>query len=961
MIRVKCAASAISRRSRQVGLLALGCALAVAFTPVDTFAKAYQADWPQASSDLRPDPAVKFGTLRNGMHYAIMKNNTPTGAVSLRLRMATGSLQENDAQQGLAHMLEHLAFRGSKQVPDGEVVKTLERIGLQFGADTNAFTSHTQTVYKFDLPRSDNTSVDTGLMLLREIASELNISNAALKTERGVVLSELRLRDTPQERADDAELIAMLPGQRAALRMPIGKADIIENADAAVVRSYYAAYYQPQRATLIVTGNIDPPAIEKKIIARFGNWKAAKNLAQDPDLGTVKQPLQPATIYVEPGLPTQVSIDWSQPYDGSAATRAREVEDTVRTTGLIILNQRFQQAALSNDAPFTGAQASYFDNMMHSARVTSVGINTTPEQWQTALQAVQRTLNSALAQGVSQDEVDRVVAMMRTNLQTAVAGANTRRTPTLADRLVGSLDNHEVFLNPQQAAEVVDAALKDLRADAVTASLRKTLAGTGPLLFMANSTLITGGATTLTTAYQEALHGAAANEQAQAAVTWPYANFGTPGTVASQQKIDELDTTFVAFNNGVSLAVKPTKFSAGQLEIMVRVGEGRLALDKSRSNATFLLPSLATGGLEAIDYPSLQKALAGKTFSINAGLSDNNLILGGRTTPSDIDTQLQVIAAYLSAPALRNGAVEQTRNSILAQLPQLEAQPLSNLMARVPGMLRSNDPRWSFPTTDQVRSAKADDLKAWLQPMLQQGAVQIAIVGDITVERAIQATAATLGALPKRPAPALKLSQANEITFPSAASSPVHLQHKGGKDQAAAYIAWPAPDRRSDFNEVADLQMLGAIMQARLIDAMRSRTGSSYTANVSYDGSWALLGFGDLHAVSDIKPGQTQVFYDAVNTIVNDLRTNPVNQDEFSRAQQPALANLEKARQNNGYFTQLLIAPKLDPQSLQWLRTQPELLKAVTPERVQRVAQKYLLSDKAWKAMMQPQGTVSGD
>jgi len=113
--------------------------------------------------------------------------------------------------------------------------------------------------------------------------------------------------------------------------------------------------------------------------------------------------------------------------------------------------------------------------------------------------------------------------------------------------------------------------------------------------------------------------------------------------------------------------------------------------------------------------------------------------------------------------------------------------------------------------------------------------------------------------------------------------------------------------------------------------------------------------------VSDIKPGQTQVFYDAVNTIVNDLRTNPVNQDEFSRAQQPAIANLEKARQNNGYFTQLLIAPKLDPQSLQWLRTQPELLKAVTPERVQHAAQKYLLSDKAWKAMMLPQAAAAGD
>src|SRR5262249_8975619 len=122
--------------------------------------------WPQSRSDLKADPAILFGTLPNGMRYAILKNATPAGQAALRLRIGSGSLQESDAKAGLAHLLEHMAFKGSTHVPEGEMVKILQRRGLAFGPDTNASTGWTQTVYMLDLPGADSDSVDTGLMLL---------------------------------------------------------------------------------------------------------------------------------------------------------------------------------------------------------------------------------------------------------------------------------------------------------------------------------------------------------------------------------------------------------------------------------------------------------------------------------------------------------------------------------------------------------------------------------------------------------------------------------------------------------------------------------------------------------------------------------------------------------------------------------------------------------------------------
>ena len=174
------------------------------------------------------------------MRYAIMHNATPPGQVSMRLRFDVGSLMERDDQQGLAHFLEHMAFNGSTNVPTrGEMVKDLERLGLAFGADTNAQTGFDSTVYKFDLPKSDDQTVDTSLMLLREIAGNLTLDQGAMDQERGVILSEERLRDTPGYRITKQRFGFMMAGQRPPERFPIGLVPVIQNAKVDLIADIY--------------------------------------------------------------------------------------------------------------------------------------------------------------------------------------------------------------------------------------------------------------------------------------------------------------------------------------------------------------------------------------------------------------------------------------------------------------------------------------------------------------------------------------------------------------------------------------------------------------------------------------------------------------------------------------------------------------------------------------------------
>ena len=229
-----------------------------AVDPQDAAAKA----WNFAASDIPVDPNILFGVLPNGMKYALLKNSTPKDSVVLRMRFDVGSFAEADDQRGLAHFLEHMAFNGSTNVPEGEMIKLLERKGLAFGADTNASTGFNETVYKLDLPNASDDLIDTGLMLMRETASELTIDPAAVDRERGIILSERRARDTYQLRSLIDQLDFQMQGMTVASRIPVGTEQVIRTAPAARIRDLYDRYYRPERATLVMVGDFDPAAVE---------------------------------------------------------------------------------------------------------------------------------------------------------------------------------------------------------------------------------------------------------------------------------------------------------------------------------------------------------------------------------------------------------------------------------------------------------------------------------------------------------------------------------------------------------------------------------------------------------------------------------------------------------------------------------------------------------------------------
>ena len=934
-----------------VTVIALGCTGSLAKNPPPSYVP---PPWAQTLSDIPADAAVRFGTLSNGMRYAILKNTMPPGQVSFRFRIAAGSLQETAKQQGLAHFLEHMAFRGSTHVPEGEVFHRMERLGAAPGADTNAFTSFSETVYMFDLPHNDAESIDTALFQFRETASELLIKAEAMATERKVVLSEERLGDTPARRMIEDQLKYIYKDQPVGDHLTIGSVKVVANAKPADIRAYYDAYYRPERATLIVVGDVeDIDGLEAKIKARFNDWQGRGKPGTDPVLGPPKPRSREVKIHVETGIPEGVGLDWTQPAYLGPDTKAHEAQDTVRGIAVGILNQRLRDISTGPNPPFINAQGSSHQEG-HSATDDDLNVETKKGAWKQGLDAVFQMKTDILANGFTQDEIDRQVAQIRTALETAKKGAATRRSPGLANGLLRTVDADDVFDDPSTRLDLFNDTVKSLTVEQVNTAFRAVYAGNGPLVYVTSAEAVDGGEKAVTAAVDAPRTATAPADTAGKVSAWPYTDFGTPGKVAQQSTVDDLGLTLVRFENGVRLTIKPTTYSAEQVLVAVTFGTGRAGLDSHTMTPNWALNSGAfvLGGLKDLPFADMQRVLTGKPHSTAVATADNYFLMQGGTRPENLDTEMQVLAAHFTAPAWRDEAMERTREQIKTALAQMDSSAMGVFGKNRGELFYSGDPRWTTPSLADVNAATLEGVKSELAGPLADAPIEIAIVGNVTVEQAIATTAATFGALPPRKAPTAP-PPAITAHFPAANKEPIVLHHQGRADQSIVAVAWPAMDVFEAPQAMRDLRLAHNIVRDRLFDQFRTKIGGTYSPAGELANSF-VPGYGYDTFFVETPPATIPVFYETLAQIVADMKANPVSADELERARKPQIEGILKSQQTNEYWLTWLQTAQTDPRRLDVIRETLPAYKAVTAESIQKAAQTYWRDDTAWKLEIRP-------
>lgn len=911
--------------------------------------------WPHDGTDLRPDPAVRYGVLANGMRYALMRNTQPAGIASIRMRIAAGAMSETDAQRGVAHFLEHMNFNGSENVPEGEMVKLLQRAGLAFGPDTNAYTSFGETVYMLDLPKVDAATIDTGLMIMRETTNRLKLDAGAIDRERGIILSEERARDNPEYRNIKERFGFYLKGQPLPTRWPIGTQETIKNVPREEFVQFYQGNYRPERTLLVIVGDIDVNAVEARIKTNFSDWTQPGAPDPEPGYGAVAPRAAEANHRVETGLPASVSLTWLSPPDIARDSAARQKLDMVRDVAFSVVNRRLQRIARQADAPFISADVSR-SVLEKSATLAVLDVDVRPGQWKTGMTAAEQELRRALQHGVTQAEVDREIADMKADYESAASGAATRDTRRLASGIAAAFDEDQVFVHPSAALDLFKSATTGLTAAQANTVLRNAFAtnaraGGGPLIYVTGATEIEGGDAAILAAYRQSAAVRVAPPAAETETPFAYSNFGAPGAVASRTHNDEFNVDLVKFQNGVLLTLKKTPYDEKRINVSVRL-QGGLAYSDSVAPGVPILSSfvMAEAGLGKMTREEIERATAGKVVGASFGFGEDEFIVSGRTRAEDLDLQMQLLAAQVSDPAFRADGLARIKASAENFIRQYATAPGRVLDRDSGAYLRSGDSRWVFPTLEQAKALEINDFQRLIEGPLKTRPIEVSVVGDFDTDAVIAAVAKTFGALPARTAPAERV---RNIRFPGPTPQPLQWTHEGRADQAVAYIAWPSVDF-SDARKARAVRMALTILDDRLTEEYREALGATYSPQTEEDLSQTFSSYGYVAAQVETPPSDIPRFWTTVDKIVAELKAGQISDDTLLRARAPVVDQLRTSERTNNYWVAVLQDAQTNPRRFDLMRTRVTDVEALTKAEIVAAARATFDNTKAVRIVVTP-------
>ncbi|HET9640662.1 MAG TPA: insulinase family protein [Allosphingosinicella sp.] len=886
-----------------------------------------------------PDPAVRTGTLANGLRYAIMRNDSPARALSIRLAIRSGSYDEAEGEDGFAHFVEHMAFRSTRQAPEGSLDTRFASLGVSFGRDENAATGLESTVYQMDVPVGDPAAVAKVLEWLRGAADGILFTPAAAELEKGVVLAELRARTSPATLMMRETARFQAPGLRSITRDVGGTEASLRSATPAGLQAYYDRWYRPENAVLVIVGDADPDALLEVAEKSFGSWRGRGAPGNRAVPAALPERGLDAFTASDPSLPLTGTACRVAPLDGPRdASFGRMRREALSQIWVTILTERASQAAARSGSTLLGA-APIVNRGLPDARMACLIAVPNQGKWREGLAEAQAELRRFAQTGPTALEVKTAAEQLRSRLRAAVYQSGTRSTRDLAQAITDSEMAGMPYLHPREAMRVYDLLVAGLTPADVKRAFEADWGGNGPLLTLTGP--VEASREELAAAWR-------ANEAAAPLATfadretskWAYRKFGKRGEVASRQQTP--DFTRLLFRNGTALNFKQTDFQSGGVEIRVRFGHGERGLSAAERMPMMLATGLfPNGGLGKMDFAEIGSALANSTWAFSLEARPTAFVLNSSTLSDHVEQEMRLLAAYMTDPGFRPLIDEKLPTALDLSYRMFSTDPsfvASVAMERVlfPG-------RESLPPRELLAAYRAADFEKMLKPVLTRSPVEVTIVGDISEEDARRAVATTFGALPPRPALSPPPAGAGPFRyFPEQLPPPVTETHKGPADKAAAVLAWPlyvaTPERR---REEYSLHLLRSILETRLLRQVRVVMGKAYAPvvgmNTPDDADQGALSVALEASPQDIGP-----LVEAALAVAGELARGRISQEEVDAARTPVLASADQALRDNGSWASAITYAALDPPAMRELTGLRSDLEALTLDDVRRAAATWL-------------------
>lgn len=908
--------------------------------------------WLYEGSDIPRDTAWQFGELPNGVRYAVRNNGVPPGQVSIRVRMDVGSMFETEGERGFAHLLEHLTFRGSEHIPDGEAKRIWQRFGVSFGSDSNAQTTPTQTVYQLDLPSVTAANLDESMKLLAGMVREPRISEAAVTAERGVVMSELRESDGPQKRIADATNAHLFAGQLLGDRSPIGTNESLAAARADTVAAFHDRWYRPDRAVVVIVGDGDPAEFARLIAKYYGDWKAGDPAPKAPDFGKPDPKAAAALQIVEPNQPLALTLATIRPW----VKRIDTVENTRRLylefLSIALVNRRLENRARAGGSYLVATAEQQY--VSRAADVTLAQIVPLGD-WKAALADVRGVIADATQNPPSQADIDREANEIQAFLVKELQNARNEPGARLADDMVRAVDIGETVTSPQGQVDMF-AAIRASATPQVMLDISKAIfSGAATRVVLTTPTPIAGGQPSLLAALKAP---AVIRDDRLAAADVNFNQLpalGTPTPVVKSERLLGLRAERLEFGNGVTALVSNNMVEPGKVRVNVRFGTGNRSVAANEPNLLWTGDyAVVASGVGPWGQNEIDAITNGRQIQLNFAIDDDAFELSAESKPEDLDDQLRLIAAKLAAPRWDAAPVERLRVGFLTGYDLNDATPNAVIDRNLRGWLTADDRRWSPPDKAAIEALTPAAFRAFWEPRLASGPIEVQVFGDLSTVDYRKLLSETLGALAPR-GPILPAG-GQQVAFAPHVTTPALAYHRGDKGQAAAMTAWPTSGGFANPRDARAFDVLGAIFNDRLFDRLRADQGASYGPVV--DNHWP-TGFdtgGYLLVGSLLAPKDIDGFYAIARDIAADLAANPVGADELARNAGPIREQVTRASTGNVFWMYLLEGATRDPRVAASALSMEQDIAAVTAADIQRLAKQYLVPAKQWSIAILPAG-----
>ncbi|MBU0640651.1 MAG: insulinase family protein [Planctomycetes bacterium] len=918
---------------------------------------------------LPSDPTLVTGELENGLSYVVRQHANPPGRAALWIHFQTGSLNETDAQRGLAHYLEHMAFNGSENFPPGSVVPFFQSLGMTFGRDQNAFTSFEQTTYQLALPDAEPETLRKGLTYFADVLYRLALLPAEIDEEREIIQEERRRSLSGRQRTMYYVLERIAPGSLYGERLTIGIEETIDSVQAPDFRDYYGKWYVASNATLIAVADTDPAGVVALLREQFGAApKKPRPTPQDPRVKAYEKSF--AIVASDPEVRSEsVRIVRLEPARPPVTMVPEFRADLVGRLGEMALNRRLSDKVAKGGTSYLSARVSA-GNEVNAIYTAEISASASPGKWKECLEELALELQRARTFGFSPREIDDAKTQVVTGAERAVETEETQPAQMLLRRINGDITAGEPTMSPQQRLDLLRKLLPAISV-AEVATRFTTEFDTSAVAFVA---VLPAGDNVPTEAGllevgTKALAVKPTPEAETARATELMAQLPTPGEVAEGTEHAASGVWSGWLSNNIRVHYRFMDERKNQVSIDISLIGGEL-LETAANRGITQVAQLAwsSPATQRLSSTDIRDLMTGKKVSVGGrggfgrgrgrrgggGGGGDAISLSISGSPEDLETGFQLAHLLLTEPKIEEASFTRYKTTTRERLLETLKNPM-RLGMRYAGAAPypDNEPRTQPLSVEQIDQLALAPAQTWLNQLIKESPIEVAIVGDVSREEVLKLVAHYLGSLPTRP----RVSPETYATLRTLKRPPgprlIEESVESATPQAFVLCGFYGADE-TNVPDARALNMAARILSTRMVKEIREEAQLVYSIGAGSRPASTYPGFGTFSAAAPTDPGKARQLVDKLKSMYAAFAQDGPTDEELVVARKQFANTFDEQMREPSFWSGHLTRMTFRDDSLDDVLEAPRAYQALTREQVRATFAKYFSKQSSIVVIVKP-------